>query len=94
MWYRMKKIVREFLDHVWLWGPAIILCFVFFLVLYYKAHYCKEIPCTRIGTRCVKSHIENNGHWGKYHREWEVCDEEETYEYESTYDSCGCTKLK
>ena len=90
----MKKLLNEFLDHSWLWVPMCIICFVIFSVFYYKAHYCKEIPCTRVGVRCVKSHIEDNGYGGKYHREWEICDEEEFYEYESTYDSCGCNKIK
>lgn len=90
----MKKILKDFLQLFWLWGPMLAFFIVIFSYMYYKSHYCKEIPCIRIGTRCVKSHIEHNGYGGKYHREWKECDEEETYQYESTYDSCGCNNLK
>ena len=91
---KLKKELKEWWELKWLWGPMLIGFSILFGYMYYKSHYCKQIPCIRIGKRCIKSHIEDNGYRGKYHKEWEVCDEEETYEYESTYDSCGCTKLK
>lgn len=90
----VKKIFKEIFDSAWLWVPALIVVVVVFSHLYYKAHYCKELPCIRQGRECVKSHIEDNGRMGTRHREWEECDEYRYYYYESTYDSCGCTKLK
>lgn len=90
----MNKHIKEFLELWWFWTPMMVFISIFFGYLYYKSHYCKEIPCIKIGTECVRSHTEDNGMTGKYHREWWICDEYREYEYESTYDSCGCNKIK
>lgn len=90
----MKKIFKDFLELFWLWGPALAFFMIAFSYMYYKSHYCKEIPITRIGKRCISYHTETNGFsHGKYYREWTICDGYEYYEYSSTEDSCGCNKL-
>jgi hypothetical protein len=90
----VKKIFKEIFDSAWLWVPAGIVMAIVFGYFYYKTHYCKQLPCIRQGRECIQSHIETNDMMGKYHREWVECDEYRYYEYASTYDSCGCTKLK
>lgn len=61
---------------------------------YYKSNYCKEVPCLRFARECIKSHIEDNGRTGKYHRAWEICDEYREYYYESVFYDCGIDKIK
>ena len=90
----MKKFFIELFNVAWFWFPIMIVILLFTSYCYYKSHYCKEIPCVRIGKDCVRSHTEDNGMTGKYHREYWVCDEYVEYLYNSTRDSCGCTKIK
>ena len=91
----MKNIFNEIKQSSWFWSPILIAFLVFFSFLYYNANYCKSIPVIRIGKRCISYHTETNGFsHGKYYREWEVCDGYVYYKYNSTEDSCGCTKIK
>ncbi len=91
----IKKTFKELKESSWFWIPVLIAVLLLTSFMYYKSNYCKKIPCIMVGKKCISYHTETNGFsHGKYYREWEVCDGYEYYEYESTYDSCGCDKIK
>ena len=87
------KVLKEFWELKWLWGTALIMFGILFCFMYYKSHYCKEIPYESNCKKCIRWVEKDNGMNGKFRRTWEECDEYQYYDCIRTYDSCGCTKL-
>ncbi len=71
-----------------------LLVLLFAITLYYNSHYCKTIPYVDTCEECLEWVNKDNGRWGKFRRTWQECKEYRYYKCISTYDSCGCTKLK
>lgn len=90
----LKKELKEWMDLSWLWGSMLLIIGVVFACLYYKSHYCKEIPYDTTCSECIEWKEVTNGYQGKYKRTWEECVEYRYYDCVKTYDSCGCNKIK
>jgi|688.fasta_scaffold662884_3 hypothetical protein len=91
---KLKKELKEWWNIKWLWGPMLGGFLILGGVLYYKSHYCKEIPYKTTCKECAEWKEYDNGYTGKYKRTWEECEKWEYYECTEVYDSCGCNKVK
>jgi len=92
--FDMKKHLKEWFDLFWIWGPMLLIILVLYGNMYYTSHYCKEYTYKSICRECAEWKTTDNGHTGRYRREWTECVRWVDYECELTDDSCGCVKLK
>lgn len=90
----MKNFLSDLKDGGWLLIPVLIIVILFSYNLYYRAHYCFEVPYETVCEDCVQWETKTNGRYGKFKRSWSQCVEWRRYRCVQTYDSCSDTKLK